>query len=95
MILDLSVFQSYWLRRTPSFLSYFFQIFYKYFWIFKFEYRKWRKVPEFHFPVTSGNEIFSGFPAESFSLGWTDPLASPPQLQQSAIKNSREDGGED
>ena len=30
-----------------------------------------------------------------YECGWTDPLASPPQLQQSAIKNSREDGGEE
>jgi hypothetical protein len=24
-----------------------------------------------------------------YECGWTDPLASPPQLQQSAIKNSK------
>ena len=31
MILDLSVFQSYLLRKTPSFLSYFLQIFFEFF----------------------------------------------------------------
>ena len=34
----------------------FFQIFYKYFLIFKFENEKWRKIPKFLFPVTSENE---------------------------------------
>ena len=37
IILDLSVFQSYLLRKTPSFLSYFFTIFYNFFEFSKFK----------------------------------------------------------
>ena len=37
----------------------FYHIFFQFFPIFKFENGKWRKVPKFLFPVTSGNGKFS------------------------------------
>ena len=101
-----------WLTKSPCFLScmtpissekhlvflsYFPPIFYNFFWILQIQNKKYRKKPKFHFPATSGNEIFTEilakFRRKSKPSSETRGHSPTPESGTSSIASASSKGG--